>query len=75
VARAPPDEVQTVFEEIKEIMLPPKRHCEIADWSNERLPEVSDYFEDGMDWWGVFLFSMHVPSMRRLTIIAGSATD
>ncbi len=48
---------------------------EILDWSDARLPEVSDYFDDGAEWWGVFLFSVHIPSMRRLTIIAGSTTD
>jgi hypothetical protein len=74
-AKPQPDEVQAVFEEIRDFMLPPKQHCEIADWSNERLAEVSDYFEPGMEWWGVFLFSIHVPSLRRLTIVVGSATD
>lgn len=72
---AKPDEVQAVFKEIKDFILPPRQHCEIADWGNERLAEISNYFEAGMEWWGVFLFSIHVPSLRRLTIIAGSTTD
>ena len=70
-----PDEVQAVFEEIRNLILPPGQSREIADWSNDRLPEVSDYFEAGMEWWGVYLFSIYVPSLRRLTIIAGSSTD
>ena len=41
----------------------------------KRLAEVSDYFESGLEWWGVFLFSIYVPALRRLVIIAGSATD
>ena len=72
---ARPGEVQAVFEEIRDFILPPHRASEILDWSDMRLPEVSDYFDDGAEWWGVFLFSVHIPSMRRLTIIAGSATD
>lgn len=74
-AKPPPEEVQAVFDEIRNFILPPGQSCEIADWSNERLPEVSDYFEAGAEWWGVFLFSIYVPSLRRLTIIAGSSTD
>lgn len=72
---ARPSEVQAVFEEIRDFILPPLHGSEILDWSDARLPEVSDYFEDGAEWWGVFLFSVHIPSMRRLTIIAGSTTD
>ncbi len=72
---ARPGEVQAVFEEIRDFILPPHRASEILDWSDMRLPEVSDYFDDGAEWWGVFLFSVHIPSMRRLTIIAGSTTD
>jgi hypothetical protein len=29
----------------------------------------------GMEWWGIFLFSIHVPAIERLTIVAGSTTD
>jgi len=72
---AKPSEVQAVFEEIRDFILPPAQFCEIVDWKSERLPEVSDYFEDGMDWWGVYLFSIYARPLRRLTIIAGSATD
>ncbi|MGG6898928.1 hypothetical protein [Rhizobium sp. BR 315] len=73
--RARPSEVQTAFEEIRDFILPPLQTSEIFDWSNVRLPEVSDYFDAGADWWGVFLFSVYIPSLRRLTIIAGSTTD
>lgn len=72
---ARPSEVQAVFEEIRDFILPPGRHSEIIDWSNPRLPEVSDYFDAGAEWWGIFLFAIFIPSMRRLTIIAGSTTD
>ncbi len=73
--RASPSEVQAVFGEIRDFILPPLNGSEILDWSDARLPEVSDYFDDGAEWWGVFLFSVHIPSVRRLTIIAGSTTD
>jgi hypothetical protein len=68
-------EVQAVFDDIRHFILPPGHASEISDWSSERLAEVSDYFEDGLEWWGVFLFSIYIPSLQRLTIIAGSTTD
>jgi steroid 5-alpha reductase family enzyme len=67
--------VQAVFDEIRDFILPPAHQYEICDWSSPRLPEVSDYFTDGMEWWGVFLFSIYVPALKRLTIVAGSTTD
>ena len=73
--RARPREVQAVFDDIRDFILPPLQWSEISDWSSPRLPEVSNYFAAGMEWWGVFLFSIHIPSNRRLTIIAGSTTD
>lgn len=67
--------MQTVFDGIMDFMLPPAHESAICDWCGPELPEVSDYFAAGMEWWGVFLFSIHVPAIRRLTIIAGSASD
>jgi hypothetical protein len=73
--RAPPSEVQALFDQICSFMMPPKSEVHVLDWSSDRLPDVSDYFADGMEWWGVFLFSVHVPALKRLTIVAGSSTD
>ena len=73
--RGCPSRVQAVFEEIRDFILPPVHQGEIWDWSNPRLPDASDYFVEGMEWWGVFLFTIHVPAIRRLTIVAGSTTD
>lgn len=72
---ARPRQVQAVFDEIRSFILPHGHHSEILDWSSPHLPEVSDYFDAGMEWWGVFLFSIHVPALQRLTVIAGSTTD
>ncbi|WP_294334302.1 hypothetical protein [uncultured Sphingomonas sp.] len=70
-----PSEFQSFFEEIRDFILPEGERSEILDWASPNLPDVSDYFTDGMEWWGVFLFSIHVPKLRQLTIIAGSTTD
>ena len=43
--------------------------------SSSALPDVSDYFADGMEWWGVFLFSIYTAETRRLAIIMASTTD
>jgi hypothetical protein len=72
---ARPREIQCVFAEIRAFILPPEEASTILDWSSPRLPEVSPYFAAGVDWWGVFLFSIHIPAMNRLTIVAGSTTD
>ena len=68
-------EVQAVFDDIRQFLLPPGQQHDILDWSHEQLPLVSPYFEPGAEWWGMFLFSLYTPSLRRLAIIAGSATD
>ena len=70
-----PSEIQSVFEEIRDFILPPAHTSEICDWTNPKLTEVSNYFEAGMEWWGVFLFSIHIPTQQKLTIIAGSTSD
>jgi hypothetical protein len=73
--KASPREVQALFDEVKAVILPPQHEAEIIDWTNPRLPQVSSYFAAGMEWWGVYLFSIYVPATRQLTIIAGSASD
>jgi hypothetical protein len=70
-----PSEVQAVFDAIRDFILPSDQRSEICDWSSPQLPEVSDYFAAGMDWWGVFLFSIYTPEIKRLSIVAGSTTD
>ncbi|WP_027999280.1 hypothetical protein [Sinorhizobium arboris] len=69
------EKLPPAFEEVRDFILPPFDGSEILDWSDARLPEVSDYFDAGAEWWGVFLFSVYIPARRRLTIVAGSTTD
>jgi hypothetical protein len=73
--QARPSEVQELFCVIRDFILPRGFEHEISDWSSPRLSEVSEYFAAGMEWWGVFLFTVYLPALRRLTIIAGSSTD
>lgn len=70
-----PSEVQAVFDEVRDFLLPPGQRSEICDWSSPQLPQVSAYFAAGMEWWGVFLFSIYIPEIERLSIVAGSSTD
>jgi hypothetical protein len=70
-----PSEVQAIFEEIRDFILPPMHQGEIWDWGSPQLPEASDYFAAGMEWWGVFLFTIHIPAIQRLTIVSGSTAD
>ncbi len=73
--QADPVEVQHLFDSIRSLILPGHAETEIRDWTSTDLPEVSAYFDAGMEWWGVYLFSLHTPQTRRLTVIAGSTTD
>jgi hypothetical protein len=73
--RTNPEEVQELFDKITEFILPANLDHKILDWTKGDLSEVSPYFAAGMEWWGVFLFTIHVPEIQRLTVIAGSTTD
>lgn len=73
--RAKPSVVQDRFDKVREVILPPELEHDILDWSHPRLPEASSYFAAGAEYWGVFLFTIHVPALRRLTAIAGSTSD
>ena len=72
---AAPAKVQALFDAICAALLPNGQDVEILDWSSRELGEVSGYFKAGLEWWGVFLFSVYVPISRRLTLLAASATD
>lgn len=73
--RARPTEVQELFDDITAFIVPADQPSTILDWTSGRLPEVSDYFALGMQWWGAFLFTIHVPAIGRLTAIAASTSD
>lgn len=73
--RGRPSRTQQLFDTIRGFILPPALEHEIRDWSSPRLPEVSQYFAAGMEWWGVFLFTIYVPAARQMTVIVGSTTD
>jgi hypothetical protein len=66
---------QALFDEINQLILPPGEEAVITDWSSEKLGELCDYFEDGLEWWGVFLFTIYVPRLGQLVVISASATD
>ncbi len=72
---AKPSVVQDRFDKIREVILPPDLEHDIRDWGHPRLPDASPFFAAGAMWWGVFLFTIHVPALRRLTAIAGSTSD
>lgn len=73
--QARPAEVQELFDEIMAFIIPADHQCTIIDWSSARLSEASDFFVEGLDWWGAFLFTIHVPDTGRLTAISASTSD
>ena len=68
-------EIQQLFDAVMREILPPDHSAEIYDWISPDLPEISGIFYAGMEWWGVFLFTIYIPDLRQLTVIVGSATD
>ncbi|HWU95560.1 MAG TPA: hypothetical protein VN029_08170 [Sphingomonas sp.] len=69
-----PREIQELFDEILDFLLPPEERSHIRDWTSPRLPEASPWFKAGMAFWGVFLFTIHQPERGRLIALAASAT-
>lgn len=46
------------------------------DWSCQELGLICpEYYKSGLEWWGVFLFAIEIPSIKRLWIASASATD
>jgi len=70
-----PAKIQKTFDDIREAILPEGHAATILDWTSSSIDKVSNYFKAGKEWWGVFLFSIYIPDLQKLTIIAGSATD
>ena len=66
---------QRLFRESTGVILPPSEKIYIYDWSGADLSEVDSYFEAGMDWWGIYLFTIFQPSIGRMIVISGSTTD
>lgn len=74
--RVDAERVQTLFDAVCALILPARRTCTILDWGSEALLDLCPaYFEDGTEWWGVFLFTVHVAEEGRTAVILGSATD
>lgn len=70
-----PLEVQKAFDAIRAFILPSGQESRIYDWSHARLDTLSPYFKAGLEWWGVFLYTVHIPATGQMTVITGSATD
>ena len=70
-----PRDIQAIFDGIRAFLLPAHFEHRILDWSSPRLPEVSPWFGAGMEWWGVYLFTIYTPAAARLVVIAASETD
>ncbi|WP_299327008.1 hypothetical protein [Parasphingopyxis sp.] len=47
----------------------------VYDWSTPELERFSRFFEAGLEWWGIFLFTVHDPLTSRLAVISASETD
>ena len=60
------------FIKINNILFPKgKNNLEIYDWN----VDWSNYFEDGLEWWGAAAISIYDKELNRYVIIFASATD
>jgi hypothetical protein len=72
---ARPKNLNRLFREIVHLVAPEGEVCEILDWSGPQLASFSDYFTAGLEWWGVFLFTVFQVDSAKLVVITGSTTD
>ena len=68
-------EVQDMFRRINKLILPAEGGEIITDWSSKQLADFCEHFEHGMEYWGVFLFTIFDPATQRLTVISASTSD
>jgi hypothetical protein len=68
-------QIQPLFDDMMDFTLPRSKVAEIRDWHSPELPGVDGYFAGGARSWGLFLFSIYVPELKRLTIVAGAPGD
>ena len=60
------------FNKINNVLFPKGfDNLEIYDWSNN----FSNYFDDGLEWWGARCISIYDKELDRFVIIGASATD
>ncbi len=73
---ATPGEVQALFDAALAWLLPHWREAAILGWAGPGLPDVlPSYFLPGLEWWGAFLWTVHLPEEGRLTVISAATTD
>jgi hypothetical protein len=71
----PSAKIQRLFKASTELILGRGGRIEIFDWSGGDLTRVHPTFEAGMEWWGVFLFTILNPEDHSMVVISGSTTD
>lgn len=67
----PREGLGTLFDQFLEVVLQGTANLVIYQWPTD----WSDYFADGREWWGTFLWTLSRPGDRDLIVIAASATD
>ncbi|MCW2241599.1 hypothetical protein [Azospirillum canadense] len=67
---------EKLFDEMVEAVSPSSRDRHFWDWKTWDLPSISPYFTSDylgrMEWWNVYLLTVHVPAEERLFVIVGS---
>ncbi|MFU7529105.1 hypothetical protein [Qipengyuania sp. ASV99] len=71
----PSAKIQRLFKASTELLLGRGERIEIFDWSRGDLTRVHPLFEAGMEWWGVFLFTIFKLDDHSMFVISGSTTD
>lgn len=53
----------------------PRNQCRIFSWQKEEILDADPWLKAGIDWWGVFVFSVYNKNSGQLFGIAASDTD
>lgn len=76
-------EAQVVFQEWLELLgLVEDEHAQVIDWVADLVPDHrnaprswSDYFDDGLEWWGVWCLTIWNPERHTCAALIASTTD
>lgn len=67
------------FNILNNILFPNKNSLEIYDWCDDEYDywenQWSNYFTYGLDWWGVYFWTIYDESLNTFTTISASTTD
>jgi hypothetical protein len=67
-------EIEQTYLEMCDYMMPSKNN-HILNWVEPKLIEIAPHLEKGMEWWGVYAYTIHNAEKRMVSAIVAAETD